>query len=284
MKLRAFGLLTLGVFGADAFSNTSPFFFFSTHDFHTNSRQIESADSIRDDIFNKLSSCPSDFYILVSQPGVHVLDYTSRKSAPRLREKVLKKIDSVKSSFAVSEVVGNIDIEGLTALLEIKCGAEAIGVDGASGSFPSFSSRRRPQVVTVEFPELPTDSKRTETLVDYDFSLDTIIDHLPGVNYTVIYTTTPRDSFLAETETLKTQDPLHVQFKRETDVPSPSHDSQALFEKYQFFTPGIFMGLMVVLLFFLIVYVGISGLASIKVSYAAFDKANGPAAAAKKQQ
>ena len=44
------------------------------------------------------------------------------------------------------------------------------------------------------------------------------------------------------------------------------------------------MGLLIGLLLLVILYVGISGLSSLQVSYAAFDKENGPAAQKKQQQ
>ena len=44
------------------------------------------------------------------------------------------------------------------------------------------------------------------------------------------------------------------------------------------------MGLLVGFLLLAILYVGISGVSSLQVSYAAFDKENGPAAQKKQQQ
>ena len=44
------------------------------------------------------------------------------------------------------------------------------------------------------------------------------------------------------------------------------------------------MGLMVAIVLISILYVGLSALGSLNVSYAAFSKENGPAAVAKKQQ
>ncbi|EAS28815.3 uncharacterized protein CIMG_07561 [Coccidioides immitis RS] len=286
MRFRVFGLLALGLAaGIDAFRDTSPFFFFSTQEFETSSRQILSANTVRDDVHRKLLSCPSDYYIIVSQPGVHFLDYASRKSSPRLREKVLKKDSAVKSSLAVSEVVGDIDIGDLVSKLESRCGADSTVLNGASNYFPSISHRGRPQIVKIEFPELPIDWKRAETLVDYDLYLATIIDHLPVTNYSVVYTTTARASSGAGSDILRMQDPLHLRLKREPESPNdkPS-DNRPLFEKYQFLSPGIFMGLLASVPLILILYIGISGLMSVKISYAAFDKANGPAAAAAKKQ
>ena len=47
---------------------------------------------------------------------------------------------------------------------------------------------------------------------------------------------------------------------------------------------GIFMGLVVASVLFSILYVAISGVSSVQVSYAAFDKEMGPAAQKKQQQ
>lgn len=54
-----------------------------------------------------------------------------------------------------------------------------------------------------------------------------------------------------------------------------------LFEKYQFFTPGIFMGLLVSFLLISILSVAISAVSSLQVTYAAFEKEMGPSAGKK---
>ena len=62
-----------------------------------------------------------------------------------------------------------------------------------------------------------------------------------------------------------------------------STDSLPLFEKYQFFSPGIFMGLIALILLLSILGVGLSAISSLEVSYGAFDKDMGPAAQKKQQ-
>ena len=57
-----------------------------------------------------------------------------------------------------------------------------------------------------------------------------------------------------------------------------------LFEKYQFFGPGIFMGLLVSILLLSILFVAVRGISSLQVSYAAFDKEMGPAGQKKHSQ
>lgn len=98
--------------------------------FKTQSSQLQSASSLLSSVSTELSSCPSDFYILVSQPGVHILDFSNRRSAPRLRERVLQQDDLIKSSFSVSEVVGEFDAASLQKQLEKECKAETIVVNG----------------------------------------------------------------------------------------------------------------------------------------------------------
>ena len=122
---------------------------------------------------------------------------------------------------------------------------------------------------------------------------------LPSTKYTVIYATTPlspshnhdaqeQTSLYEMDHTLSSI--VHMELKRDISIHesayknSSNYSSLPLFEKYQFFTPGLFMGLLVSFLLLMILYVAISALSSLEVSYAAFDSMNGPAAHKKQQQ
>ncbi|KAL1957087.1 hypothetical protein VTO42DRAFT_6345 [Malbranchea cinnamomea] len=296
MQLIKLGSMALvAVTAVDAFRDTSPLFFFSTSEFESSSQQLESASSVTEDVTEKLSSCPSQFYILASQPGVHAMDYSSKRSAPRLREQVLKKDNTIRSSFTVSEVVGEVDNSSFESLLVSKCGAGVMEVDAQSGSLPSTSEyTSRPQIIKVPFSRLPTDpSSRAEQLVTNDLYLGSLIDLLPTPDYTVVYTTTPRNDgtfpSVAEQPSQKPNpesqpDPLHVQQKRITSRDDDDENSnQPLFEKYQFLSPGIFMGLLAGFVLLTILYAGFSALTSLQVSYASFTKESGPGTAKKQQ-
>ena len=80
------------------------------------------------------------------------------------------------------------------------------------------------------------------------------------------------------------QSAVHMELKRDFSAHTrQSNDSTVpgsapLFEKYMFLGPGRFMGLLATFLLLPILYVGISGIASLQVSYAAFDREMGPAA------
>jgi hypothetical protein len=119
---------------------------------------------------------------------------------------------------------------------------------------------------------------------------------LPSPNYTVIYATTPIGEQHSHIE-VPTQyhmdnsmSPLvHMDLKRDESFARASGSNDTLpqgplFERYQYFTPGLFMGLVVGFVLLSILYVGISGIAGLEVSYMAFDKEMGPAAQKSKQQ
>ncbi|KAI9875445.1 MAG: hypothetical protein M1830_008470 [Pleopsidium flavum] len=156
----------------------------------------------------------------------------------------------------------------------------------------------KPRVIRVDFPPLPAGTGRAAKLAENDAFLASIIDLLPSPKYTVIYTTTPVSAnqrpLVSESRVYEMDDTfassVHMDLKRDFSIhdrvssDNTTLSSGPLFEKYQFFTPGIFMGLLVGFLLLSILYVAISGVASLQVSYAAFDKEMGPSGQKKQQQ
>lgn len=61
---------------------------------------------------------------------MHATDYNSKWCAPRLRERVLKRDPAIQSSFTVSEVVGEVEVQHLEDSLKASCGASVLEVDG----------------------------------------------------------------------------------------------------------------------------------------------------------
>lgn len=97
----------------------------------TNSAYIKSGASLLDELFSSLSTCPSDYYVLVHQPGVHSTDFSTRKSAPRLGAKMLGKDKSIRSKMSVNEVAGLLETKDIQSLLEKKCKAQTTVIDGS---------------------------------------------------------------------------------------------------------------------------------------------------------
>ena len=131
-----------------------------------------------------------------------------------------------------------------------------------------------------------------------DAFLASILDVMSSKKYTVIYTTSPATAPQiiehAEPDSYEMdsvfQAPVHVELKRDfshrkrasnTNITLPDGP---LFERYQYLSPGLFMGFLVSFILLSILYVGIRGVASLQVSYAAFDKEMGPAAQKKQPQ
>lgn len=130
---------------------------------------------------------------------------------------------------------------------------------------------------------------------DADQQLAHAVSTLPKQEYTLFYMTTPPtidDASLPEEplqyEMDDSQSALHLELKRDNSIYKRANDivlpDGPLFERYQFLTPGMFMGLITVLFLVGIAYGGISALLSLQVSYAAFDKENGPQAQKNKAQ
>ncbi|KAJ5902302.1 BIG/ATPase V1 complex subunit S1 [Penicillium taxi] len=282
MHLSRFGLLSLGVAAVDAFKDTSPFFLASTSEVLANSAYIKSGASVLEEVSSSLSSCPSDYYVVVSQPGVHSSDFSTRKSAPRLGTKMLGKDKSIRSKMSVTEVSGLVDDRQIKRLLEDKCKAQTTSINGASGSYPS-SFESGPRIIDVQFPMLSLGSDRADQLSDNDGILSDIIERIPSSSkYTLLYITSPRefpetDSVVYDT-TEEYGDSIRMELKRDYSAHTSSSSSNStgrtvsLFDEYQYFTPGIFMGLLASSLFIVILYIGISALSSLQVPYAAFEK------------
>ncbi|KAL9002991.1 MAG: hypothetical protein Q9188_004109 [Gyalolechia gomerana] len=302
MLLTTCTALALVVGFAHAFTDTSPLFLFSTSELLTTSPQIVHADTISKTITSQLSKCPSDTYIVVRQPAVRAEDYEDRYAAPHLRKKIHGEDGRIRSSMSVTDVLGDVNTASIITAIERNCGAALSKIDAATGSF-AIADDPNPRVIELEFPALPTGNKRASKLQENDAFLSSLLDFLPTSKFTVVYTTTsssPLTHPSSSTSNPATEPEIYemdTSFSSQTHMGSKRDFSASekradggnvtlpdvpLFEKYAYLSPGIFMALLVIIPLFLILYVGVTGVASLQVSYAAFDREMGPAAAPKK--
>lgn len=156
-KMRAlyFGLLLSCTELVNGFRDTSPLFFFSTSEYvipkgvscyvqlylrstlrsiPISSAQIASEASLNKAISQQLQKCPSEIYVIVSQPGVNAVDFEDPFSAPHLRQKLMKEDENIRSSLVVSEVVGGFDSANISTIIQHTCGASRLEVDASSKS------------------------------------------------------------------------------------------------------------------------------------------------------
>ena len=136
--------------------------------------------------------------------------------------------------------------------------------------------------------------------------LSNLINALPTQSFTLLYSTTPgSDSNPQDSPVYEMEDQgfLHMDMKRDAEMHMLENNNNItlvdgpLFERYQYFTPGmfllcslvvaknsgLFMGLIAMSFILTIAFVAVRALSSLQVSYAAFDKENGPAAQKKSQ-
>ncbi|KAL9581003.1 MAG: hypothetical protein Q9203_006072 [Teloschistes exilis] len=134
MLLPRYAALALGASLANAFIDTSPFFLFSTSELLTSLPQITSSETVTKSVISQLSNCPSDTYVVVSQPGVHAEDYSDRYAASHLRKKIQAEDKRIRSVATVTDVLGDINADTLVRAIEEKCGAALLRVDASSSS------------------------------------------------------------------------------------------------------------------------------------------------------
>ncbi|KAL4881398.1 BIG/ATPase V1 complex, subunit S1 [Aspergillus karnatakaensis] len=277
MLFSRFSLLALVAATASAFRDTSPFFLASTSQAPSTSAQLKSATTLLDELSIKLGACPSEYYVIVSQPGVHSTDFATQQSAPRLGAKLTGQDKTIQSTAIVNEVAGILEVKQIQRMLETECGAQTTVIDASSGSY-STDFGTDPRVIVMEFPALSLGSERAQQLSDHDGLLSDIVGRLPSKKYTVLYVTTPREyeesAPVYQAPNDPYQDSMHMDLKRDFSEHSRRDDTtnSSLFDEYQYFTPGVFMGLIAAFFFFAILYVALSALMSLKVSYAAFEK------------
>lgn len=95
------------------------------------SAQLKTASSLLEDLSSKLSGCPSDYYVIASQPGVHSNDFSTLKSAPRLGAKLTGKDHTIRSRTIINEVVGVLEARKVQELIEAECGAQSTIIDAS---------------------------------------------------------------------------------------------------------------------------------------------------------
>lgn len=234
--------------------------------------------------------------MLISQPNVHASDLRNPQSGVCHSANLCSAVDekAVQGRYDVAEVVGDdISLDGLSNYIKAAC-AEQGKKDGLTVEEHRLEAlpAQRGEARATKLAEngvysLPSAYGLQTRVTDRkaDVEIGDILSGMQagGDDYTVIYFSSPHSSVVYESEYVESA-AIQMELKRRTgDIIEPragnANDSSApLFVKYQFFTPGIFMGIVALIIMLSLLYVGLSAVASLEVSYGAFDKENGPAA------
>ncbi|KAF6812901.1 ER protein big1 [Colletotrichum sojae] len=259
---------------AQAFTDSSPFVMLSTAELATsNPAQLQTDSQALSSVKGLLSSCPTDRYLIISQPNANAADIRSGSDCriPTLCQAISGK--DVRSVYSVAEVVGEVNIDAVEEHIRKSCSSRP-------ESAPKVSVDRR------YLKPLGRDAAvRASTLSANDDDIFQSLGKLRSGSdsYTFIYLSSPSEpTYQAEFAT----EPLHAELKRHEaslqHVARAKNDTEwqklPLFEKYIFFSPGIFHTLVAIIILFSILGVGIRALASLEIPHGAFEKEMGPAA------
>ncbi|KAF5244965.1 hypothetical protein FAUST_2074 [Fusarium austroamericanum] len=255
---------------ASAFSDSWPLVMFSTSKFSdaTSNNQIQTRSQALEQVKDLLTSCPTDNYVLIAQEGANAADIRRTNANSNLHQAIARK--EIQGKFIVSEVVGeSIDADAIQDYIQTACYEQAKKVE------PHFT-----------LIKAGDDKEATEKWISNEQWMKD--------SYTVMFVGTPSTKAKAASTSKKVSgsektiyesefiEPLHMDLKRDVSEGSKAgnttRDTRGLFEKYQFFTPGIFMAIITAIVLFSILGVGLRALASLEVSYGSFEKDMGPAA------
>ena len=88
---------------------------------------VADSEALTSDVLEALKDCPTKSYILVEQQGVSSADYEHGRSSPHLSRYMSGKHDSVRTTAAVTEVVGQVDAAAIMAHLQTNCASREAG-------------------------------------------------------------------------------------------------------------------------------------------------------------
>lgn len=217
---------------------------------HLPSASIARANTLHDSLSSVLKSCEWDNYILVSQPSQTAADFTKWGAYPHMRRWLDGKDENIKTATAVPEVVGEINIDSLAKQLELECKASVEDVDASAGYVPIGDDSKR--IMKIVFPNLPSLlSDRAAKVVEHDSFLNAVLSGMQDQSYIIFYTSTPpsakahpapeHELHLYEMDE-SFPSALHIDLKRDVEAHqsnSTVNSTLPLFEKYQYFTPGM---------------------------------------------
>ena len=216
--------------------------------------------------------------VFAVQPSVHASDLAGERS-PLLR----KLVRDAKTKMVVPYGHGDVDVVEMARQVAEKCGVREEAIEriaGATMTHPVYDdasddeaevSDREGRILIVDLPTLPVShDERQLTIGDNEHFLNSLLKSLPKREYNLIYVSTPAPaapgSYRRSHPTVNAGSPLLAEKRAKNGTASGG-----LFSRYQYFTPGIFMGYMAMLILVPVLIIGLQALNSLQISYRAFD-------------
>lgn len=201
--------------------------------------------------------------IIAIQPSIHASDFEN-DAAPQIR----KYVAHAGSKIVVPYGYGEVDSEEVVSTIAKQCDATIERIDASSMSHPIFEAIDERRLIVVSFPTLPLSNElRKIAMSDNDAFLHSLLKSLPSQDFNLLYLSTPPPASPASFRR------AHISLNDDSAsaMKSNRNATGGLFSRYQYFTPGIFMGYMALLILVPVLVVSLKAINSVQVSYKAFE-------------
>ncbi|KAF9585268.1 hypothetical protein BGW38_003119 [Lunasporangiospora selenospora] len=222
-----------------AIEDTCPFMAWSPQEFEVNREldtQVISVQDLQKSV-NDLVDCSHKAIVVLDEPELHSFDLGHSG-----RQGMKSQIREAGSSVQIPFVSGAVDLEALAETLSQKCNTPLVNADSDEGL---TSLLHGPSII---YKKLDAQSPQKS-----DQQLSKLVSEVRSVfqdNFLILYSSSQTKEFAKKHRLVTRQDP---------EQPSPSPKKQSgLFHHYTFFSQGIFMGLLVVVIIVPIAFIGIS--------------------------
>lgn len=246
---------------AHSLVDTSPMIIIS------NSQDVESSSpndkvlsmfGFDDYLWSIVNNCRYDSYIFVTHANVTDGD-VNKKNMPFLMHAVDNARFSLPFPSHPNDQYIRKSSEKAIKYVKDHCQAEFVVANTSSATPIAPLTKNKPRVITADFAPHSAFS-------EVDESLRKIVGHLPSGNFLLVYNTTARRQARGSERPLITGNQASTE-----QIPYVS-----LFRNYQFFSPAIFMGLIVAGLLLFIFILAFNSVNSLQISSAAFEPRRQP--------
>lgn len=223
-----------------------------------NNENMEGSYSVMDEatlVQTAVKNCDYDAYLFVDQPGVEGREI-HKASMPHLSHLIDKSEDS-----SIRDLVMNNGLDDAFNFVKTECGAKEVVFDSDSDNFAHYVDSS-PRVFNVQFS--------AGDLAAHDEILYHILGRLPTGNILLIYR--PHMGLAASMEGSEVSGGFVSQSRESSLDPL----SNSLFENYQFLSPGILTGILVIIILYPILHIAVKAVSSLQITTKAFEKQEKP--------
>ena len=263
--------LVLLAASANALGDSSPFALVSnTQDMTIKTALTEeladpSNTSLAKLIGESVSQCSYDSYIFIKYPKASAGSF-NKHDMPYLTEAVDKSTSSLlRPNVVISDPVReHILMDSVRSHLQDECGAVIQDIDIGDANEYKFSlyEDTQPRVFYFNFPD-----NEVAQASDVDLVLKQVIGHLPSPNFllAIMSTFSDGDNLVGSTNS---ENDVHVLSGGNSN---DKVEYESLFQNYQFFSPALFMCLMVSGLLIFVFIIALKAVSSLQISPAAVE-------------